>query len=115
MMAKLYFTERYKRDLLRIYKTSLRDFGYGTAQKTMRQIRAVEARLREDELIGKTDPEHHSHRFSFVSIRNSQKLFFEKDGDVIYMVTAGHDHRNWKVLLKGLERYTDEQISKRKR
>jgi len=110
-MAKLYFTERYKRDLLRIYKVSLRDFGYETAQRTMQQIQEVENRLQQDQPIGKTDPDYHSHRFRFVSIRNRQKIFFEKDGDVVYMVTAGYDRRNWKILLKGLEKYADEQIA----
>lgn len=113
-MVKLYFTQRYKRDLLRIYKISLRDFGYATAQETMRQIREVEDRLRQGWQIGKVDPDYHSHRFRFVSIRNSQKIFFHKEGDAIYMLTAGHDRRDWKTLLKGLERYADEQIAKRK-
>ena len=114
-MTKLYYTEQYKRDLLRIYKISLRDFGYDTAMKTMRQIKEVEKNLREDRPAGKIDPQHHSARFHFTSIRNSQKIFYERTDDCVFMITAGYAARDWKNLLHGLEDYADQQIALNKK
>ena len=111
-MAQLYYTQQYERDLLRVYKTSLRNFGYRTARETMRQIEDVENKLRQDRPVGKIDAVHHSHRFQFVSIRNSQKIFFERDGDSVYMVTVGYARRDWKHLLADLEDYADQHIKR---
>ena len=97
---------------MKIYKNTLRDFGYNTAQKTIQQIQAAEHRLASDHFQGKFDPEHHSDRFFFVTIRNPQKLFFERASDTIFLITAGYDGRDWKALLKGLEKYADQQIAR---
>lgn len=111
-MAEIVRTEQYKDDIKRIYRVTLRKFGPIVALETKRQVDEAEERLADGWLPDKTDPDYHSGRFSFVSIRNNQKLFYERSGDTVYMVTAGHARRDWKVHLKGLESYVDEQIAR---
>lgn len=113
-MLEIVKTEQYKNDLKRIYRFTLRRFGPTVALETKRQVDEAEQRLADGLLPDKTDPDYHSGRFSFVSIRNSQKLFYERSGDTIYMVTAGYARRNWKDHLKALESYADQQIARAK-
>lgn len=110
-MPRLYYTYQYIGDLKKIYKISLRRFGLHTAQKTIQQIKDVEEQLKNNHTIGKIDPNYHSERFRFITIKNSQKIFFEYINNTIFMVTAGYDRRDWKTLLKDLEAYADQQIS----
>lgn len=111
-MAEIVRTEQYKSDLKRIYRVTVRKFGSGVAMETKRQVDEAEQRLADGWLPDISDPVHSSGRFSFVSIRNSQKLFYERDGDTGYMITAGYDRRNWKEHLRALESYADQQIAR---
>jgi plasmid stabilization system protein ParE len=111
-MPKIAKTQQYGNDLKRIYRFTLRRFGPTVALETKHQVEEAEQRLADGLLPDKADPDYHSDRFSFISICNSQKLFYERSGDTIYMVTAGYDRRNWKEHLKALESYADQQIAR---
>lgn len=111
-MPKIIKTEQYAEDLEKIYRYTYKTFGLQTARKTKQQIDQAERQLSKGTAPSKFDPKHHSPRFHFISIRNSQKIFFEPYKDRIYLVTAGHDRRNWKIILADLEDYADQQIAK---
>ncbi len=111
-MPRIIKTQRYENDLKRIYRHTFRQFGLTVVQETKRQIDELEAKLEAGNAFIRHDDEYHAKRFSYLSIRNRQKVFFEVVDDTIYLVTAGYDRRDWKKHLKDLESYADEQVSK---
>lgn len=80
--------------------------------ETMRQLDEAEHKLATETAFVRRDTDHRSDRFEFVTIKNSQTIFFERIGDDIVIVAAGWSGRNWKERLEEMQPYIDQQINK---
>ena len=110
-MAKLYRTPQIKEDYKEIFKESAKRFGERVARQTLLQIQQAESRVLANPHYGTLDPKFHSTKFRYVQAKNRQKLFYTTIGeDVIVMITAGYDGRNWIKLLTEMDGYISQQI-----
>lgn len=114
-MNKVYKTPEVERQYKRIFKETAKKFGRSVALETMRQLQEAEEKLAKDYAYTKRDPEYHSERFEYVTIQNSQTIFFERLDDDIIIVAAGWSGRNWKDRLEEMQPYVDRQLEKLKR
>lgn len=114
-MRKIYKTPEVEQQYKRIFKETAKRFGKLVALETMSQLTEAEEKLAKDIAYARHDPEHHSERFEYITISNSQILFFERiDGNII-IVAAGWSGRQWKARLEEMQPYIDRQVEKLKR
>lgn len=110
-MVDVYRTPEVEKQYKRIFKDSAKRFGLATARETRQQIIEAEKKLARETANIRRDPKHHSERFEYVSVKNSQKIFFERIGDDIVIVAAGYSGRKWKDRLEEMEAHIDRQIA----
>jgi plasmid stabilization system protein ParE len=114
-MRKIYKTPEVERQYKRIFKETIKRFGESVALETMHQLESAERQLANDTAYTKHDPEYRSERFEYISIPNSQTLFFEEIGNDIVIVAAGWSGRNWKDRLEEMQPYIDAQLKNLKK
>jgi|AntRauTorckE6833_2_1112554.scaffolds.fasta_scaffold08819_3 hypothetical protein len=114
-MRKIYKTPEVERQYKRVFKETAKRFGKRVALETMRQLKEAEEKLAKDAAYTRHDPEDHSKRFEYITIQNSQTLFFEYINDGIIIVAAGWSGRNWKDRLEEMQPYIDRQLEKFKK
>lgn len=114
-MNKVYKTPEVERQYIRIFKETAKKFGRSVALETMRQLQEAEEKLAADTAFTKHDPDYHSQRFEYMTIQNSQTLFFERLGNNIIIVAVGWSGRNWKERLEEMQPYIDRQMEKLKK
>lgn len=114
-MRKIYKTPEVELQYKRIFKETAKRFGQNVAIETLQQLTEAEEMLSKDEAFSKHDPVYHSERFEYVTIPNSQILFFERIKDDIVIVAAGWSGRDWKARLEEMQPYIDRQVDKLKR
>jgi len=113
-MRKIYKTPQVEQQYKRIFKETAKRFGRRVARETMTQLRDAEEKLAKDKAFAKLNEKCFSERFEYLSIENSQVLFFERIGEDIVIVAAGWSGRNWKERLEDMQPYIDRQIQKLK-
>jgi hypothetical protein len=113
-MRKIYKTPEVERQYKRIFKETAKRFGKRVALETMHQLTEAEKKLATDEIYAKHDSEYHSERFEYITIKNSQILFFERINDDIIIIAAGWSGRQWKDRLDEMQPYIDKQLEKLK-
>lgn len=114
-MRKIYKTPEVELQYKRIFKEIAKRFSKTVAFETMRQFIEAENKLATDEAFSKRDPKYHSERFEYVTIENSQTLFFERIDNDIVIVAAGWSGRDWKSRLEEMQPYIDRQVDKVKK
>ena len=114
-MNKVYKTPEVERQYIRIFKETAKKFGRSVALETMRQFQEAEDKLARGSAFPKHDPDYHSQRFEYITIQNSQTLFFERLENDIVIVAVGWSGRNWKERLEEMQLYIDRQLEKFKK
>ena len=114
-MPKIYKTPEVERQYKRIFKETAKRFGKRVAMETMQQLIEVENNLAKETAVSKINADFYSDRFEYITIPNSQILFFERINNDIVIVAAGWSGRNWKERLEEMQPYIDRQIEKLRR
>jgi phosphoribosylformylglycinamidine (FGAM) synthase-like amidotransferase family enzyme len=81
----------------------------------MSQLQEAEDKLAKGSAFPKQDSDYHSQRFEYITIQNSQTIFFERMENDIIIVAVGWSGRNWKARLDEMQPYIDRQLEKLKR
>lgn len=114
-MRIIYKTPEVELQYKRIFKKTAKRFGRNVALDTMNQLTEAEEKLANDAVFARHDSKYHSERFEYITIENSQTLFFERINDNIVIVAAGWAGRDWKARLEEMQPYIDRQVEKLKR